>query len=146
MVQLLPRIWLLWYFAPHCEHLYDQSCQITGPNGDIKGHYELSTEDVLDTESFTAMRRKSHENQFQITRFLCQILHWKGDDFILVKFSSLAALEVVRMTTSSATSGENFIKIKTFPFQLTKCIFHVVFCITQITLASSHTSYHHINS
>ena len=32
-------------------------------------------------------------------------------------FSSLAALEVVRMTTSSAANDENFIKMMTFPFQ-----------------------------
>ena len=35
----------------------------------------------------------------------------------LTKFSSLAALEVVKMTTSSAASDENFIKMMTFPFQ-----------------------------
>ena len=31
-------------------------------------------------------------------------LHWNGNVFILMKFSSLAALEVVKMTTSSAAS------------------------------------------
>ena len=36
---------------------------------------------------------------------------------ILTKFSSLAALEVVILTTFSAASDENFIKMKTFPFQ-----------------------------
>ena len=36
---------------------------------------------------------------------------------ILTKFSSLAALEVVILTTSSAASDENFIKMKTLPFQ-----------------------------
>ena len=30
--------------------------------------------------------------------------HWNGNVFILMKFSSLAALEVVKMTTSSAAS------------------------------------------
>ena len=34
-----------------------------------------------------------------------------------MKFSSLAALEVVKMTTSSAANDKNFIKITTFPFQ-----------------------------
>ena len=34
-----------------------------------------------------------------------------------MKFSSLAALEVVILTTFSAASDENFIKMKTFPFQ-----------------------------
>ena len=31
-------------------------------------------------------------------------IHWNGNVFILMKFSSLAALEVVKMTTSSAAS------------------------------------------
>ena len=39
---------------------------------------------------------------------MCRIvltkLHWNGNVFILMKFSSLAALEVVKMTTSSAAS------------------------------------------
>ena len=34
-----------------------------------------------------------------------------------MKFSSLTALEVVKMTTSSAVSDENFIKMTTFMFQ-----------------------------
>ena len=34
-----------------------------------------------------------------------------------MKFSSLTALEVVKMTTSSAASDENFIKMTTFSFQ-----------------------------
>ena len=36
---------------------------------------------------------------------------------ILKKFSSLAALEVVILTTSNAANDENFIKMTTFPFQ-----------------------------
>ena len=43
--------------------------------------------------------------------------HWKENVVILMKFSSLAALEVVKMTTSSAASDENFVKIMTFSFQ-----------------------------
>ena len=34
-----------------------------------------------------------------------------------MKFSSLAALEVVILTTSSAASDDNFIEMKTCPFQ-----------------------------
>ena len=34
-----------------------------------------------------------------------------------MKFSSLAALKVVKMTTSSAASDENFVKMTTFSFQ-----------------------------
>ena len=44
--------------------------------------------------------RKSNERFAH--RFL--ICHWNGNVFILMKFSSLAALEVVKMTTSSAAS------------------------------------------
>ena len=44
------------------------------------------------------------------------VQHWNGNVFILMKFSSLAALKVVKMTTSSAASDENFIKM-TFSFQ-----------------------------
>ena len=43
--------------------------------------------------------------------------HWNENVVILTKFSSLAALEVVILTTFSAASDENFIKMKTFPFQ-----------------------------
>ena len=43
--------------------------------------------------------------------------HWNENVVILTKFSSLAALEVVKMTTSSAASDENVIKMKTFLFQ-----------------------------
>ena len=45
--------------------------------------------------------------------------HWNGKVFILMKCSSLAALEVVKMTTSSAASDENFVKMTTFLFQCT---------------------------
>ena len=38
--------------------------------------------------------------------------------FILIKCSSLDALEVVIMTTSSATSDENFVTMTSFSFQL----------------------------
>ena len=43
-------------------------------------------------------------------------IHW-SENVILMKFSSLAVLEVVILTTSSAANYENFIKIKTFLFQ-----------------------------
>ena len=37
-----------------------------------------------------------------------------------MKFSSLAALTVVKMTTSSAASDENFVKLTTFSFECGK--------------------------
>ena len=44
------------------------------------------------------------------------LYHWNWN-VILRKFSSPDALEVVILTTFSATSGENVIKMMTFPFQ-----------------------------
>ena len=45
------------------------------------------------------------------------IQHWNENVVILTKFSSLAALEVVILTTSNAANDENFIKMTTFLFQ-----------------------------
>ena len=45
------------------------------------------------------------------------LYHWNENVVILTKFQSLAALEVVILTTSSAANDENLIKMKTFPFQ-----------------------------
>ena len=39
-----------------------------------------------------------------------------------MKFSSLAAPKVVKMTTFSAASDENFVKMTTFPFQCTQTL------------------------
>ena len=47
---------------------------------------------------------------------MCIFLYGKCCILIL-KFSSLAALEVVKLTTSSAASDENFVKMTTFSFQ-----------------------------
>ena len=44
-------------------------------------------------------------------------IRWNWNVVILMKFSSLAALEAVEMTASSAASDENFIKMMTFPSQ-----------------------------
>ena len=44
-------------------------------------------------------------------------LHWNENVIILMEFSSLAALEVVILTTSSAVSDENFVKMTTFSYQ-----------------------------
>ena len=43
--------------------------------------------------------------------------HWNGNVVILTKSSSLAALKVVKMTTFSAASDEDFVKATTFSFQ-----------------------------
>ena len=44
-------------------------------------------------------------------------LHWNENIVISMKFSSLAALEVVILTTSTAASDVNFIKMETFTVQ-----------------------------
>ena len=44
------------------------------------------------------------------------LLYWNRNVVILTKLSSLAAMEVVKLTTSSATNDENSIKM-IFPFQ-----------------------------
>ena len=46
--------------------------------------------------------------------------HWNGNIVMLMGFSSSAALEVAKMTTSSAAGDENFIKMITFPCQWVK--------------------------
>ena len=43
--------------------------------------------------------------------------HWNENVVILTKFSSLVAVEVVILTTSSAASDESFVKMTTFSFQ-----------------------------
>ena len=44
-------------------------------------------------------------------------IHWSGDVVILAGFSSLAALEVVILTTSGAACDERFVGVRTFPLQ-----------------------------
>ena len=51
-------------------------------------------------------------------------IHWNGNVVILMTFSSLATLEVVKMTTSIAASDENFIKMMTFQCQCWSCSKH----------------------
>ena len=66
------------------------------------------------TGNLTKVMKRNH---LQIFDHLWVKCHWNGNVFILMKFSSLAALKVVRMTTSSAASDENFVKMTTFSFQ-----------------------------
>ena len=58
----------------------------------------------------------------------CTTKHWYENIVILTKFSSLAALQVVILTTCDAASDENFVKMTTFPFQWTRCMFHGINC------------------
>ena len=64
----------------------------------------------------------THMGQVMQLRLPCYLVlisvdsvHW--NIVILMKFSSLAVLEVHKMTNSSAASDENFIKMMKFPFQ-----------------------------
>ena len=52
-----------------------------------------------------------------------------------MKFSSLAALKVVKMTTSSAASDENFVKMTTFPFQCSDAVYPVEYAYSFVVLA-----------
>ena len=44
--------------------------------------------------------------------------HWNEIVISLIKFSSLAALKVVKMTTFRTASDGNFIRMTTFPFNV----------------------------
>ena len=52
-------------------------------------------------------------------------LHWNENDVILIKFSSLAALEVVILTTPNAASDEKFRQMASFPFQCINLIYPI---------------------
>ena len=54
---------------------------------------------------------------------------------ILMKFPSLAALEIEILAISSAVSDENFIKITTFPFQWSCDLFPSLLCSIHVSLA-----------
>ena len=45
------------------------------------------------------------------------VIHWSGDVIVLAGFSSLAALEAVKMTTFSAAGGGGLVGVVAFPFQ-----------------------------
>ena len=55
-------------------------------------------------------------------------IHWNGNVVTLMKFSSLAALEVAILTTFSAASDENFIKMMTFPVQCYNVTSSIFYC------------------
>ena len=84
----------------------------------------------------------THSTSFSDTTHCREHLHWNENVVILTKFSSLAALEVVILTTFSAASDENFIKMKTFPFQ---CI-PDYFCTTYMAFLDKYGSQYQIIS
>ena len=51
--------------------------------------------------------------------------HWNGNALILMKLSSLATVQVVKMTIFSAFSDEIFIKITTFPLSVSYQIMYL---------------------
>ena len=56
-------------------------------------------------------------HKWPVTRKMFPFDHWNGNVIILIKFSSLAALEVAILTTFSAASDDNFVKMTRFSFQ-----------------------------
>ena len=73
-------------------------------------------------------------------------IHWNENVVILTKFSSLAALEVVILTTSSAASDENFIKTTTFPFQciLLLANWQMYLCVTKVFCPGWRRTFHRV--
>ena len=61
-------------------------------------------------------------------------VHWNRNVFILTKFSTLAALEIAKMKTSTATSNEYFVMM-TFSFQ---CCFFWNWRNTMASMSSNH--------
>ena len=47
------------------------------------------------------------------------LIHWNENVIILTKFSSIGALNIVKITNSNASSDENVIKITTISYQCT---------------------------
>ena len=70
-------------------------------------------------ESIHRVHTKNYAHTCICLCFVVLMIYWNGNAFIFMKFSSLAALEVVKMTTSNAANDENFIKMMTFSFQRT---------------------------
>ena len=57
-----------------------------------------------------------------VSAIVQNLITLKWNVIILMEFSSLAALEVVILTTSSAANDENLIKMTTFPFHSITCL------------------------
>ena len=78
-------------------------------------------------ESFAYDPCYEWQTVFELSQLFCFVsdllyLHWNGNVVILWKSSSLAVLKVVILTTFSAASDENFVKMTTFSFQcMSKC-------------------------
>ena len=78
-----------------------------------------------DRETLSGTVMAQYINAYLLQRaFMCYpgvlwvfVSHWNKNVVTSTKLSSLAALEVVILTTSSAASDEHFIKMKTLPFQ-----------------------------
>ena len=114
---------VLYCFEQYMMLVYEWFC-ITLHNGSVN----LMTQNV--TILFPINAPVLHQNEIDAARIglilaryrtmntLCYsgVSHWNENVAILVKFSSLAALEVVILTTCSAASDENLIKT-TFSFQ-----------------------------
>ena len=84
----------------------------------IAGHFQSNKGDLFILRSL-AVVTIDHPLTAETDQRLPQIITYKKKPQIiriLTKFSSLAALEVVALTTSRAASDENFVKMTTFLF------------------------------
>ena len=60
------------------------------------------------------------------TRGSSPLIHWNGNVAIWTKLSSLAAPEIIILTTSTAANHEDVVEIKTFSFQESTIVFAIV--------------------
>ena len=72
----------------------------------------------------------------QIRQFTTLIIH-RNENVILINFLSLAAQEVVKMTTSVRVTAENFLNVTTFLFEC-----HIVYYITALYMLHHDNKYH----
>ena len=79
----------------------------------LRSKQAWSTDGQLTQVDYCRLHRLLLHCDFSTRRFTRASLKWK----CLTKFSLLAALEVVKTTTSSAASNENIAKMTTFQFQ-----------------------------
>ena len=80
------------------------------PARGVKSYWKLKHETKI-------KRKKPMRVRYLLWVQTLSYFHWNENIVILMKFSSLTALEVVKMTSSNAASGENFVKMMTFLFQ-----------------------------
>ena len=126
---------------------------------DLFGKHKLTSisQKMEEMTRFWPFRSKSHIYIYiygmQTWLLLLRHIHW-NETVILTKFSSLAALDIVILMTSSAANDESVIKMTTFPFQcllqnffqlsimfVTVLVFHNIILISQNSWSDQSKSY-----